>query len=57
MTDIATRVDTLKSAILYGRLAFAVAAHRSTGSRRRLEPGILLVDGVLAVGDAAFSGA
>jgi lipopolysaccharide transport system ATP-binding protein len=31
---------------MYVRLAFAVAAH--------LEPGILLVDEVLAVGDAAF---
>jgi ABC-type polysaccharide/polyol phosphate transport system ATPase subunit len=29
---------------MYVRLAFAVAAHRSTGSRRRLEPEILLVD-------------
>jgi lipopolysaccharide transport system ATP-binding protein len=37
---------------MYVRLAFAVAAHRSTGSRRRLEPEILLVDEVLAVGDA-----
>jgi len=33
---------------MYVRLAFAVAAHRSTGSRRRLEPEILLVDEVLA---------
>ena len=36
------------------RLAFAVAAHPSTRSGQRLEPEILLVDEVLAVGDAAF---
>ena len=30
-------------------LAFAVAAHPSTGSGRRLEPEILLVDEVLAL--------
>jgi lipopolysaccharide transport system ATP-binding protein len=29
---------------MYVHLAFAVAAHRSTGSRRCLEPEILLVD-------------
>jgi lipopolysaccharide transport system ATP-binding protein len=29
---------------MYVRLAFAVAAHPSTGSGRRLEPEILLVD-------------
>jgi len=40
---------------MYVRLAFAVAAHRSAErSRRSLEPEILLVDEVLAVGDAAF---
>ncbi len=47
---------------MYVRLAFAVAAHRSTGGsagspcspRRRLGPEILLVDEVLMVGDAAF---
>jgi lipopolysaccharide transport system ATP-binding protein len=39
---------------MYVRLAFTVAAHPSTGSGRRLEPEILLVDEVLAVGDAAF---
>jgi len=39
---------------MYVRLAFAVAAHPSSGSGRRLEPEILLVDEVLAVGDAAF---
>jgi len=39
---------------MYVRLAFAVAAHRSVErSRRSLEPEILLVDEVLAVGDAA----
>jgi len=37
---------------MYVRLAFAVAAHSSTGSGRRLEPEILLVDAVLAVGDS-----
>jgi len=37
---------------MYVRLAFAVAAHPSTGSGRRLEPEILLVDAVLAVGDS-----
>ena len=40
---------------MYVRLAFAVAAHRSAErSRRSLEPEILLVDEVPAVGDAAF---
>ena len=39
---------------MYVRLAFAVAAHPSTSSGRRLEPEIMLVDEVLAVGDAAF---
>ena len=39
---------------MYVRLAFAVDAHPSTGSGQRLEPEILLVDEVLAVGDAAF---
>jgi len=39
---------------MYVRLAFAVAAHRSAErSRRSLEPEILLVDEVLAVGDVA----
>jgi hypothetical protein len=46
---------------MYVRLAFAVAAHPSTRSGQRLEPEtcpersrrILLVDEVLAVGDAA----
>ena len=33
---------------MYVRLAFAVAAHRSTSSGQRLEPEILLVDEVLA---------
>jgi lipopolysaccharide transport system ATP-binding protein len=41
---------------MYVRLAFAVAAHRSAErSRRSLEPEILLVDEVLAVGDATTS--
>ena len=40
---------------MYVRLAFAVAAHRSAErSRRSLEPEILLVDEVLAVGDERF---
>ena len=39
---------------MYVRLAFAVAVHPSTGSGRRLEPEILLVDEVLAVGDECF---
>jgi lipopolysaccharide transport system ATP-binding protein len=42
------------SSSMYVCLAFAVAAHPSSGSGRRLEPEILLVDEVLAVGDAAF---
>ena len=41
---------------IYVRLAFAVAAHHSTSSRQRLEPEILLVDEVLAVGDGCISG-
>jgi lipopolysaccharide transport system ATP-binding protein len=40
---------------MYVRLAFAVAAHPSTGSGRRPEPEILLIDEVLVVGDATTS--
>ena len=41
---------------MYVRLAFAVAAHRSGVLTASLEPEILLVDEVLAVGDVAREG-